>query len=66
MRTSASPVIEQNIWVLGAAVATGAGGMIVVAPFAGDPPTLGIAAVDAVMLVALAVSTCAAWRVERT
>jgi MFS family permease len=51
--------------VLGAAVATGAGGVIVVAPFAGDPPTLGIAAVDAVMLVALVVSTLAAWRVER-
>jgi MFS family permease len=51
--------------VLGAALATGAGGAIVAAPFAGDPPTLGIAAVDGVMLAALALATFAAGRVER-
>jgi len=50
--------------VLGAALATGAGGAIVAAPFAGDPPTLGIAVVDGVMLAALALSTFAARRVE--
>lgn len=51
--------------VLGAALATGAGGAIVAAPFAGDPPVVGIVVVDAVMLAALAVSTFAAWRVEK-
>lgn len=51
--------------VLGAALATGAGGAIVAAPFAGDPPTLGIAAVDGLMLVALVLSTFAAQRVQR-
>jgi len=50
--------------VLGAALATGAGGAIVAAPFAGDPPTLGIAACDGLMLVVLAVSSLAARRVE--
>jgi MFS family permease len=50
--------------VLGAALATGAGGAIVAAPFAGDPPTVGIAVTDAMMLAALAVSAFAARRVE--
>jgi MFS family permease len=51
--------------VLGAAVATGAGGAIVAAPFAGDPPVVGIAVVDGVMLAALLVSAFAARRVHR-
>jgi MFS family permease len=42
--------------VLGAALATGAGGALVAAPFAGDPPTLGIAIVDLGMLLATAVA----------
>jgi MFS family permease len=45
--------------VLGAAVATGIGGAIVAAPFAGDPPARGIALVDALMLGAIAVSVAA-------
>lgn len=45
--TSASLQLAQ---VLGAALATGAGGALVAAPFAGDPPTLGIAIVDLLML----------------
>jgi MFS family permease len=39
--------------VLGAALATGVGGAIVAAPFAGDPPRLGIAFVDLLMLAAI-------------
>jgi MFS family permease len=39
--------------VLGAALATGAGGAIVAAPFAGDPPALGIGIADLLMLAAL-------------
>jgi NAD(P)H-dependent FMN reductase len=42
--------------VLGAAVATGLGGAIVAAPFAGDPPARGIAVTDAVMLATIAVA----------
>ena len=38
---------------LGASLATGIGGAIVASPFAGDPPRLGIAVVDALMLLAL-------------
>jgi MFS family permease len=45
--TSASLQLAQ---VLGAALATGAGGALVAAPFAGDPPALGIAIVDLLML----------------
>ena len=45
--TSASLQLAQ---VLGAALATGAGGALVAAPFVGDPPVLGIALVDVVML----------------
>lgn len=43
---SASLQLSQT---LGAALATGLGGVVVAAPFAGDPPTLGIAIVDAIM-----------------
>jgi MFS family permease len=45
--------------VLGAAVATGIGGVLVAAPFAGDPPARGIAVVDGLMLVAIAVALLA-------
>jgi MFS family permease len=45
--------------VLGAALATGAGGAIVGSPFAGDPPILGIRVVDLVMLAALALAILA-------
>jgi MFS family permease len=47
--------------VLGAALATGAGGALVAAPFAGDPPALGIAIVDIAMLLA----TCLAMLTAR-
>ncbi|MCC6763455.1 MAG: MFS transporter [Deltaproteobacteria bacterium] len=50
--------------VLGAAVATGIGGAIVAAPFAGVPPARGIAVVDAVMLAALLLAMATARRVE--
>jgi MFS family permease len=46
--------------VLGAALATGIGGVIVAAPFAGEPPRFGIALVDVVMLVALGLAILAA------
>lgn len=46
--------------VLGAALATGAGGAIVAAPFAGDPPILGIGAVDLLMVAAVALAMLAA------
>jgi MFS family permease len=42
--------------VLGAAIATGIGGAIVAAPFAGVPPARGIAVTDVLMLVVLAAS----------
>ncbi len=45
--------------VLGAALATGAGGAIVAAPFAGDPPIVGIGLVDLLMLAALALAMLA-------
>jgi MFS family permease len=45
--TSASLQLAQ---VLGTALATGIGGALVAAPFAGDPPRRGIAAVDLLML----------------
>jgi MFS family permease len=41
---------------LGAALATGIGGALVVAPFAGDPPRLGIAVVDIIMLATIALA----------
>ncbi|MET0389740.1 MAG: MFS transporter [Polyangiales bacterium] len=42
--------------VLGGAVATGLGGAIVAAPFAGDPPRVGIALVDLLMLLTAALA----------
>jgi MFS family permease len=51
--------------VLGAALATGIGGAIVAAPFAGVPPARGIGVVDAVMLLVLFVAIVAARGVER-
>jgi MFS family permease len=50
--------------VLGAAVATGIGGAIVAAPFAGTPPARGIAIVDGVMLLALLAAVAAARGVQ--
>lgn len=47
--------------VLGAALATGIGGALVAAPFAGDPPAAGIAATDLLMLAVLAVSVLTAF-----
>ncbi len=55
--TSAALQLAQ---VLGAAIATGAGGAVVAAPFAGDPPRLGLAIVDLLMLGALALAIFAA------
>lgn len=52
--------------VLGAAIATGIGGAIVAAPFAGVPPAWGIAVVDSVMLATLTLSIITAWGVGRT
>jgi MFS family permease len=46
--------------VLGAALATGLGGAIIAAPFAGDPPAFGIALVDLLMLTALGLTLLAA------
>lgn len=46
--------------VLGAAVATGIGGAIVASPIAGHPPSRGIAIVDALMLVAIAIALVSA------
>ncbi|HKP59368.1 MAG TPA: MFS transporter [Polyangiales bacterium] len=46
--------------VLGAAIATGAGGAVVAAPFAGDPPALGIAIVDIAMLLAIGLAMLSA------
>jgi hypothetical protein len=51
--------------VLGAALATGIGGAIVAAPFAGVPPARGIGVVDAVMLLVLFVAIVTARGVER-
>jgi MFS family permease len=48
--------------VLGVALATGCGGAIVAAPFAGDPPRLGIGLVDLAMSLALALALLAARR----
>lgn len=42
--------------VLGAAIATGLGGAVVAARFAGDPPSFGIAIVDLIMLAAVALT----------
>ncbi|MET0343595.1 MAG: MFS transporter, partial [Polyangiales bacterium] len=44
----------QLVQVLGAALATGIGGALVAAPFAGDPPLLGIALVDVAMMAVAA------------
>jgi MFS family permease len=49
--------------VLGIALATGIGGAIVAAPFAGEPPTRGIATVDLLMLSAIALASLTARRV---
>ena len=46
--------------VLGAALATGIGGAIIVAPFAGDPPRLGIATIDLLMLATIGIAIAAA------
>ncbi len=50
--------------VLGAALATGIGGAIVAAPFAGDPPAFGIAVVDVLMLTGLALAIVTARLVD--
>ncbi|MEB2285415.1 MAG: hypothetical protein B6D46_01110 [Polyangiaceae bacterium UTPRO1] len=64
-REGAASVALQLAQVLGAALATGIGGAIVAAPFAGMPPARGIAVVDAVMLVALIVAMRTARGVEK-
>jgi MFS family permease len=46
--------------VLGAAIATGLGGAIVAAPFAGVPPAQGIALVDALMLMTIVMAMASA------
>lgn len=52
--------------VLGAALATGIGGAIVAAPFAGVPPRAGIAAVDVLMLLVLVAAMATARGVEES
>jgi hypothetical protein len=56
-RGSASLQLAQ---VLGAALATGIGGAIVAAPFAGVPPARGIALVDALMLLTIVMAMASA------
>jgi MFS family permease len=51
--------------VLGAALATGIGGAIVAAPFAGVPPARGIGVVDAAMLAVLLLAIAAARGIQR-
>ena len=46
--------------VLGAALATGIGGAMIVAPFAGDPPRFGIAVIDLLMMATIALAIAAA------
>lgn len=50
--------------VLGSALATGAGGAIVVAPFAGNPPRTGIAVIDLLMLAAVALAIRTSCRID--
>lgn len=50
--------------VLGAALSTGAGGAIVVAPFAGDPPRTGIAVVDLLMIATTVLGIRTAWQMN--
>jgi hypothetical protein len=50
--------------VLGAALSTGAGGAIVVAPFAGDPPRTGIAVVDLLMITTTMLGIRTAWQMN--
>jgi len=59
--TSSSLQLAQ---VLGAALATGAGGAVVAASFAGDPPRLGLALVDLMMLATTALALVAARRLR--
>ena len=59
-RAGAASAALQLAQVLGAALATGVGGALVAAPFAGEPPQFGIALVDVVMLVALGIAILAA------
>ena len=59
-RAGVASAALQLAQVLGAAIATGVGGALVAAPFAGDPPRFGIALVDVVMLVALGLAILAA------
>lgn len=42
--------------VLGAALSTGIGGALIAAPFAGDPPRVGIAVVDVLMIAVVALA----------
>jgi MFS family permease len=46
--------------VLGSALSTGIGGVVVASSFAGDPPTRGIGTVDVIMIVAALLSMLAA------
>lgn len=57
--TSASLQLAQ---MLGAALATGIGASVVAARFAGDPPTLGIAIVDVIMIAVTLLAMLAARR----
>lgn len=50
--------------VLGAALATGWGGAIVAAPFAGDPPTRGIAVIDLGTILALLATAALSARLD--
>ncbi|HEX5657439.1 MAG TPA: MFS transporter [Polyangiales bacterium] len=58
--TSASLQLTQ---VLGAALATGVGGAVVAAPFAGEPPRVGIGVVDLAMMSCVLVALAIAARV---
>jgi MFS family permease len=55
-RAGVASAALQLTQVLGAALATGLGGAIIAAPFAGDPPAFGIGVVDLLMLTAVALA----------
>ena len=59
-REGGASAAMQLAQVLGAAIGTGVGGAIVASPFAGEPPRLGIAVVDALMLLVTAVAIASA------
>ena len=64
--TGSASAALQLAQVLGGAIATGIGGAVVAASFAGDPPTFGIRIVDAIMLAAIGLAMFTARRIPNT